>query len=79
MIVGFNDLHELLINRRKILSKRERGIQKKIEKILEEQYSQQQNKCFFENLSEVEKINEYIQLIPLNKSILEGKINASLR
>ncbi|WP_303152226.1 hypothetical protein, partial [Megasphaera elsdenii] len=47
---------------------------KKIEKILEEQYSQQQNKCFFENLSEVEKINEYIQLIPLNKSILEGKI-----
>lgn len=73
-IVGFNDLHELLINRRKILSKRERGIQKKIEKILEEQYSQQQNKCFFENLSEVEKINEYIQLIPLNKSILEGKI-----
>ena len=25
-IVGFNDLHELLINRRKILSKRERGV-----------------------------------------------------
>ena len=73
-IVGFNDLHELLINRRKIFSKRAKEIQKKIEEISEKQYLQQQNERFFKDLSEIEKINEYIRLIPFNKSMLEGKI-----
>lgn len=73
-ILGLNDTIDLLITKRKILAKQEKEVRNKLDKMMEEKYLRNENKLFYDGLSEIDKIDQYIRAIPLDEELLEKKI-----